>query len=389
MSRGHIRARGTSGRCWELKFDALSEGGGRRTVYRSFKGTKREAQPELTRQIAQAASTGFTEPAKLTVAEFVRSRFEHWKESGIISPLTAQRYEQLIEWHVVPHLGARLLQKLGTRDVEWWHAVLLKRGRKGRYGQPDGESGLAARTVAHVHKVLTRALNDAVKHGLLLRNVCSVQRAPKVVAKEMKILTPEQVAEFVTILGDHPLAAAAIVALFTGMRRGELLALRWSNVDLDDEVIKVRESLEQTKGGGLRFKPPKSRAGIRDLRLPAIVTDTLVAQRKRLLEQRLLLGLGKLTDKDLVFPAWDGTPQWPNVFGTAWSRLAAARGLAVSFHELRHTHASQLIDAGVDVVTISKRLGHSSAAITLQVYAHLFRKDDSKAAAAINAALGG
>jgi integrase len=387
MSRGHIRARGTSGRCWELKFDALSEGGGRRTVYRSFKGTKREAQPELTRQIAQAASTGFTEPAKLTVAEFVRSRFEHWKASGAISPLTAQRYEQLIEWHVVPHLGARLLQKLSTRDVEWWHAALLKRGRKGRNGRPDGESGLAARTVAHVHKVLTRALNDGAKHGLLLRNVCSVQRAPKVVAKEMKILTPEQVAEFVTILDDHPLTAPAITALFTGLRRGELLALRWGNVDLDNEIIKVRESLEQTKAG-LRFKPPKSRAGVRDVTLPAIVTDTLVAQRKRLLEQRLLLGLGKLADKDFVFPAWDASPQWPNVFGTAWSRLAAARGLAVSFHELRHTHASQLIDHGVDVVTISKRLGHSSAAITLSVYAHLYRKDDSKAAAAIDAALG-
>jgi integrase len=195
-------------------------------VYRSFKGTKREAQAELTRQIAQAATTGFTEPAKLTVAEFVHSRFEHWKASGAISPLTAQRYEQLIAWHIVPHLGGKLVQKLGTRDIEAWHTTLLTRGRKGRYGRSDGASGLHARTVAHVHKVLTRALNDGVKHGLVLRNVCSVQRAPKVVAKEMKILTPEKVAEFETILGDHPLATAAIVALFTGMRRGELLALR-------------------------------------------------------------------------------------------------------------------------------------------------------------------
>jgi integrase len=227
-----------------------------------------------------------------------------------------------------------------------------------------------------------------VRHDLLLRNVCSLQRAPKVAAVEMQILTPQQVTEFPTLVDGHPLAAAATVALFTGMRRGEILALRWGNVDLDEEVIKVRESLEQTKAG-LRLKLPKSSAGVRDVTLPAIVTDTLVVQRKRLLEQRLMLGQGKLTDKDLVFPAWDGSPQWPNAFGTAWSRLAVARGLAVSFHELRHTHASQLIDAGVDVVTIAKRLGHSSAAITLSVYAHLFRKDDRKAATAINAALGG
>jgi integrase len=383
--RGHIRKRGE--RSWELKYDAPTDGGGhRRIVYRSFKGTRREAQAELTRQLAQVAASGHVEPAKLTVAEFVRSRFEHWKASGVISPLTAQRYGQLIGWHIVPYLGGRLVQKLSTRDIEAWHTTLMTRGRKGRNGRPDGESGLHARTVTHVHKVLTRALNDGVKHGLLLRNVCSVQRAPKVAAIEMQILTPQQVAEFSALVDGHPLAAAAIVALFTGMRRGEILALRWGNVDLDNEIIKVRESLEQTKAG-LRFKPPKSRAGVRDVTLPAIVTDTLVAQRKRLLEQRLMLGQGKLTDKDLVFPAWDGSPQWPNAFGTAWSRLAAASGLAVSFHELRHTHASQLIDHGVDVVTISKRLGHSSAAITLSVYAHLFQKDDSKAAAAINAAL--
>jgi integrase len=101
------------------------------------------------------------------------------------------------------------------------------------------------------------------------------------------------------------------------------------------------------------------------------------------------LGQGKLAGGDLVFPNWQGQPWSPNVFGAAWSKLAKQLGLGVSFHALRHTHASQLIDAGVDVVTISKRLGHSSPMITLQTYSHLFRQDDSKAAAAINAALGG
>jgi integrase len=114
----------------------------------------------------------------------------------------------------------------------------------------------------------------------------------------------------------------------------------------------------------------------------------LVAHRKRELERRLQLGQGRPGDKDLVFPAWDGSPWQPNVFGAAWSKLTQELGIKVSFHGLRHTHASQLIDHGVDVVTISKRLGHSSPAITLQVYAHMFHKDDSKAAAAINAALG-
>jgi len=117
------------------------------------------------------------------------------------------------------------------------------------------------------------------------------------------------------------------------------------------------------------------------------VVEVLHAQRKRLLERRLVLGQGKLADTDLVFPAWDGSPQHPDAFGSLWIKLAAQIGLGVSFHGLRHTHASQLIDASVDVVTIARRLGHSSPAITLNVYAHLFRKDDGKAAAAIDATL--
>jgi len=150
----------------------------------------------------------------------------------------------------------------------------------------------------------------------------------------------------------------------------------------------VREAVEETKAG-LRIKPPKSRAGVRDITLSAIVIEVLREHRRRQLEHRLMMGVGKLDNDALVFPRWDGSPQWPNAVSALWATTARELGLSVSFHALRHTHASQLIDAGVDVVTIASRLGHSSPAITLQVYAHLFRKDDTKAAAAINAAMGG
>jgi integrase len=191
-----------------------------------------------------------------------------------------------------------------------------------------------------------------------------------------------------TLLHGHALEAPALISLHTGMRRGELLALKWRNIDLEDEVIRVRESLEQTRAG-LRFKEPKSKAGNRDITLPALAVDILQAHRKRELERRLMTGQGRLGDNDLVFPAWDGTPWAPNSFGSTWSKLSRELGLGVSFHALRHTHASFLLDLGnVDVVTISKRLGHSSPAVTLSIYAHLIRQDDRKAANAINAALG-
>jgi integrase len=380
--RGHIRRRGGNG-SWELKFDTAHRADGRRkTVYKSFRGTRREAQAELARLLARVADGGHVDSSKLTVAEYVRVRLGQWEASEQISPKTAERYRGLLNAQIVPlPIGNRPLQKLGTADVEAWHTTLKIKGRH------DGRGGLHSRTVAHAHRLLRKALGDAQRHNLVLRNVCTVQRPPKVIAKEMRVLNPEQVAALPAQLDGHPLAASALVALFTGMRRGEILGLRWGNTDLDGKVIKVRESLEETKAG-LRFKPPKSRAGVRDITLPAIVVEVLHAHRKRLLERRLMLGQGKLADTDLVFPAWDGSPQRPNSLGSLWYDLAKELDLGVSFHELRHTHASQLVHAGVDVVTISKRLGHSSPAVTLSTYAHLFAKDDSKAAAAIDAALG-
>src|SRR5262249_44264022 len=140
----------------------------------------------------------------------------------------------------------------------------------------------------------------------------------------------------------------------------------------------------------VRFKATKTKSGRRDLTLPDIVVDALREHRQRQLELRVALGLGKLPDDALVFSALDGGPRSPRAFSKDWSDVVAGLGLAdVTFHPLRHTHASQLIDAGVDIVTISKRLGHASPNVTLQIYAHLFRRSDDKAAQAINAALAG
>src|SRR5262245_40863045 len=168
---------------------------------------------------------------------------------------------------------------------------------------------------------------------------------------------------------------------------GEVLALRWHRVDLEGKVLQVREALAQTTAHGIRFKPPKSKAGRRDIALPDVVVDVLREHRKAALEMRLQLGLGRLPDDALLFADIDGNPCSLFAMSAAWRTFAASIGMPVTFHALRHTHASQLIDAGVDIVTISKRLGHAKPDITLRIYAHLFRKDDSKAAAAINAAL--
>src|SRR5262249_1373903 len=322
------------------------------------------------------------EASKITVAEFVQDRIDQWEASGKISARTAARYRQLTDNQIIPFIGTKVLQKLRRLDIEDWHTALRNGGRA------DGKGGISARTIGHAHRVLSKALTDAAKDHMVANVVTKLEAAPKVPDQEMTIAkdVPGLVAKLKANSGR--LYAPAMISLFTGMRRGEVLALRWGRVDLERKVIQVQEALEDTDVHGTRFKPPKSKAGRRDVTLPDILVETLHEYRKAQLELRLKLGAGKLPDDALLFSDLEGAPLSPNSLSAAWSNYARRIGMPeVTFHALRHTHASQLIDADVDIVTISKRLGHAKPHITLQTYAHLFRKDDGKAAAAINKAL--
>jgi integrase len=385
MNRGHIRKRGKGS--WELKFDAGRDPatGKRQTRYHSFRGTKRGAQAKLIELLAAVGAGAYVDPSKITVAEYLRARVDQWEAAGDISARTAQRYRQLVENQIVPHIGGHLLQKLRHPDIERWQGTLRTGGRR------RGQGGLAARTIGHAHRVLSKALNDAVKSRIVTCNEAQLQGAPKVEEEEMFILKGEEVSTLLGKLEGHVTYAPMVLALFTGMRLGEVLALRWGNCDIDDtQMIRVREALEETKANGIIFKAPKTKAGRRDITLPNIVVNTLREHRRQQRELSLQLGLGKLADDALVFPTIEGGPRSPAATSREWGLVAQSIGLSeLTFHALRHTHASQLIDAGVDVVTISQRLGHANPKVTLQVYAHLFRKDDSKAAMAINAALAG
>jgi integrase len=161
----------------------------------------------------------------------------------------------------------------------------------------------------------------------------------------------------------------------------------WQDVDLERSQARVERSLEQTKAG-LRFKSPKTKHGRRNIALPSFAVAELRAHWKAQQETRLALGIGKAPSESLVFATFDGNPRSPNALTKEWSVVAKALGLAVTFHALRHTHASQLIASGLDVLTISRRLGHSTPTITLGVYGHLFSNTDDRAAQALDAAFG-
>jgi integrase len=378
--KGHIRERSTGH--WAIVIEMRDPTTGKRKrKWHSFKcNGRREAENECARLIASMGQGSYVERSKMTVAEFVRARVDQWEAAGVITARTAQRYRQLVENQIVPHLGTKTLQKLRPLDIEGWHTTLRNGGRVRAKG------GIAARTVGHAHRVLSKALADAAKNDLVTRNVAKAEPAPKVTDDEMVIV--QDVPGLVDKLQGSRLRVPAMMALFTGMRLGEVLALRWSRVNLDGRVLNVREALEQTRAHGIRFKRPKSKAGRRDITLPDVLIDALRDHRKAALELRMHLGAGRMPEDALLFATIDGGPLSPTAVSTAWADLAERIGIPdVTFHALRHTHASQLIHEGVDIVTISKRLGHAKPDITLRVYAHLFHKDDGKAAAAINAAL--
>jgi integrase len=367
--KGRIRERSPGH--WAIVIEMRDPVTGKRK-WHAFKGTKREAQVKCAELVAAVGKGDYVEPSKTTVADFVRVRIGQWEAAEEISARTAQRYRQLLENQIIPHLGTKVLRKLRPIDIEGWHTAL--------------RDTVAARTIGHAQRVLSKALKDAAKNDIVSRNVAKEQAAPKVEDDEKAIV--RDVPALVTALQSWRHGTVAMVALFGGLRLGEVLALRWNNVDLDRKTIHVREALEQTKQFGVRFKAPKSRAGRRDITLPDILVDALREHRKAQLELRMQLGAGRLPDDALLFATIEARPLLPTRVSTSWGEFAQSIGMPeITFHSLRHTHASQLIDAGVDIATISKRLGHATPGITLSVYAHRFQRDDSKAAAAINAVI--
>jgi integrase len=378
--KGHIRRRGK--RSWEIKFDLGTDPatGKRLTRYYSFKGTKAEAEAEAVKIIATTTNGQYVETSKTTVREFVERWLRDWATPNV-SNKTYARYEQLLRKHVCGRIGERRIQKLRAADLQELYAGLQRDGK-------GDKGGLDARTCLHVHRVLHRVLRHAAQWGAVHQNVAALVDAPTVPEKEIEILTPAQVKAVLQSLRGRSIYVIASTALGTGMRRGELLALRWQDVDLDGGKLRVERSLEQTKRGGLVFKAPKTRHGRRTITLPASTVAELRTHWRAQQERRLSFGLGKAPEDSLVFSTLDGSTRSPNALTKEWSLAMKSAGLTATLHSLRHTHASTLIASGLDVLTISRRLGHGSPAITLKVYGHLFKTDD-RAAAVMEAALAG
>ena len=364
--RGHIRERSPGH--YAIVLDATDSTGKRKRRWVSFQGTKREAQVQCAKLIADAGNVT-VDPNRTTVGDYLDRFLSDWAEVHC-TPRSVERYAGSL-LHVRRALGSKKLQAIRPTDLASLYADMAK-------------AGLKARTVKHVHVVFHRALEQAKLWGLLKDNPASMARPPAPGKAKIEILQPKQAKALLERLRGGPLYLLASLGLATGMRRNEMLGLRWRDVDLEAARATIEQSLEQTSAG-IRIKGPKTEAGLRTISLPANVCEELRAHRVAQAKQRLALGMGKAPDDSTVLATLEGKPLSPGGVSKMWERAMTG----VTLHSLRHTHASMLIAAGVDILTVSRRLGHASPSITLDVYGHLVHGADDRAAKVMDAAFGG
>lgn len=335
--------------------------------------TREEVGRKLT--VAQKAKQdGLPLPTeRQTLAQFLA----HWLESvkPSLRPSTHRRYEQLVRLHALPYLGKIALPRVKPDHLQRLYADRL-------------EAGQAPASVRQLHAVLHRAFRQAMQWGLIGRNVVDLVSAPRVPRSDMQALSPEQARTLLDAASGNRLEALYVVALTTGMRQGELLALRWRDVDLDGRSISVRKTLQRTADGHA-LADPKTSHSRRNVRLAETAVQAL--QRHRVTQNRERLRMGSAwQDLDFVFADEAGgfIKEW-NLRKQSFLPLLQRAGLpTIRFHDLRHSAATLMMGQGVHPKIVSEMLGHSQVSITLDLYSHVTPTMQERATDALDAVLG-
>lgn len=318
---------------------------------------------KLQRDIEQ--NTLITGP-KQTLKQYL----EYWLEEvhkSSVKVSTYVKYRKTINSYIIPVLGHLTLEKLTPQHV------------KSLYNQKQ-KDGLAPKTIHSIHGVLHKALDNAVAWSYVARNVCDVVKPPRLVKKERQSLTMEQAHTLLESVRGQRLELVLTLALVTGMRRGELLALRWADVDMEARTLRVCRTVDYINGFGYVVNEPKTAAGRRMIMLPVFAVEMLKHHRIEQLEARLQAG-SSWEDLDLVVTDLNGGFFNPRYLAKTFSKLVAEAGLPhISFHNLRHSAATLLRSMGVDIKLIQEILGHSNFMITADIYSHVLPSQQKEAA---------
>lgn len=360
--RGHVRRRGKT---WTVVVCIGREDGRPRYKWYSGFETKKQAETRLTELLREMDLGDYLIPTNETVGEFL-ARWLRDYAKGNVAPKTYEGYEHMIERHISPAIGHLQLTKLTPAQLQAYYAERIRSGRI------RGKGGLSPRTVHHHHVVIHGALESAVKWGLLHRNPADATDPPRFETPEMNTLDDEGVRTFLEAARPTLWYPMIYVALFTGLRRSELLALRWDDVDLTLGYIYVKRAVHRLRDGSIVFRIPKSKRSRRPVALPPSATLMLRNHQEKEELRRSLTDGSKVAGQDLIFAREDGSPYPPDSLTQAWRKLANASGFTgIRLHDARHTHATLLLKHNVHPKVVQERLGHSTIATTLDIYSHV------------------
>jgi integrase len=368
---GHVRQRGKT---WSYVLEGGPDPGTgrRRQVWKGGFATKREAQRALRDALGRQDRGTWVPPQRATVGEYLDS----WLQSvePHVRSTTLAGYRRNVA-KVNARIGKVKLTDLRPATVERLYAELVRTG--GRDRQP-----LSPKSVTNVHLTLHKAFDDAERLEVVGTSPLRRVRPPRWRSPEMTVWSAEQTQAFLTAVEDHRLAAAFVLLVTTGMRRGEVIGLRWSDVDLDGSRLQVRQSVTTVDNRPV-VDAPKTKRSRRSLALDEGTVAALRAHRRRQAEERLLVG-ELWTDHDLVFPNELGSLLHPDALSRAFQAVVKRAGLPrIRLHDLRHGWASLALAAGVHPKVVSDRLGHSTVGITLDTYSHVLEGLDAEAATTV------
>ncbi|MCB9376415.1 MAG: site-specific integrase [Microthrixaceae bacterium] len=397
--RGGIQKKGNN--YYAVVYDGVDPGTGKKRRTWIPAGRRRsDAEKVLAAEIKRRHDGEPTPTEKLTLGQYLTERWLPIQKSRV-RPSTYDSYRRTIDLHVIPALGRRPLDKLTAEDLDLFYAMLLTEGRKkptakkSKAKAPKGQRskaavddeseekpvGLSPKTVRNIHLMLNKAMADAQRKGIVIRNVVALADAPTLKNRQegnIKAWTVEQLRTFLDAVRDHRLHPAFHLSSHTGMRRGEVLGLRWCDLDLDAKRLSVRQALVSI-AYDVEISDVKTGTGRRTIDLDPVTVDVLKAWRIQRAEEN---GGIEPRGEELVFVKADGSWIHPQSFSQVLDRKVAKLDVpTISLHDLRHTHATLLLKAGVHVKIVSERLGHANVAFTMSVYQHVLPGMQAEAAA--------
>lgn len=380
--QGHIhkRTRTTKGgketTRWFVVVDVgIDADGRRRQKWHGGFRTRREAEVARAKLINDLHEGSYVLPGRVTLAEWIRESWLPMTEARV-KPSTFDSYRRNMDTHVLPVLGGKLLQQLTPPMLNALYANLATGGEK--------RKPLSSKTISYIHATIHKALGDAVDAGLVARNVADRAKPPRPSRRStngIQAWEPGELARFLEHVRGTRLAAIWRVAAMTGMRRGEILGLRWCDIDLEAARLSVRHAIVAVAYTTIESTPKSHNARVIDLDPETV--EQLCDHRRRQQDERAEWG-ADYEDRDLVVCKENGEPIHPHTFSQSFERIIRNAGLrSIRLHDLRHTHATLALKAGVPVKVISERLGHESPAFTLKQYAHVIPGMQAEAAAQV------